>query len=208
MRSSSPMSLALLMAITMMCSALAWPSSLRQEPAQPNPTPGQNSTGPSQPSATPQASPTAGNPQPQATPSGQKAAPLPKPPVLKHKKRKPGTHSSSAHKKKPTGESTDDPTKVVVRNGGATEGSAQLTPAVSPGEAKTQRAYTASLLAETDANLKRLAGRALTPDQQSTMDQIRTYMQQSKDAEAASDTDRAQTLAYKARLLSEELLPK
>lgn len=205
MRLSIPMSLALLMAITIMCSALAWPSSSRQEPAQPNPTPGQNSTEPSQPSATP---PAAGNPQPQATPSGQKAAPLPKPPVLKHKKRKPGAHSSSAHKKKPTGESTNDPSKVVVRNGGATEGSAQLTPGVSPGEAKTKRAYTASLLAETDANLKRIAGRPLTPDQQSTMDQIRTYMQQSKDAEAASDTDRAQTLAYKARLLSEALLPK
>jgi hypothetical protein len=206
MRSSIPMALALAMALTITCSSLAWPSSRRQEAAQP--TPGQNSTVPSQSSATPQSPPAAGNPQGAATPSGQKAAPLPKPPVLKHKKRKAGAHSSSAHKKAPTGGSTDDPSKVVVRNGGATEGSAQLTPAVSPGEAKTQRAYTASLLAETDANLKRIAGRPLTPNQQSTMDQIRTYMQQSKDAGAASDTDRAQTLAYKARLLSEELLPK
>jgi hypothetical protein len=208
MRSSIPMALALAMALTITCSSLAWPSSRRQEAAQPNPTPGQNSTVPSQSSATPQSPPAAGNPQGAATPSGQKAAPLPKPPVLQHKKRKAGAHSSSAHKKKPTGGSTDDPSKVVVRNGGATEGSAQLTPAVSPGQAKTQRAYTASLLAETDANLKRIAGRQLTPDQQSTMDQIRTYMQQSKDAATAADTDRAQTLAYKARLLSEELLPK
>jgi hypothetical protein len=79
---------------------------------------------------------------------------------------------------------------------------------VSPNQAKTQRAYTASLLAETDSNLKRIAGRQLTPDQQSIADQIRTYMQQSKEAAAAADTDRAQTLAYKARLLSDELLPK
>ncbi len=205
MRSSLPMPLTQAMALTIMCSCLAWPSSLRQEAAQPNSTPGQNSTAASQPSATPQSPPAAGNPQGAVTPSGQKAAPLPKPPVLKHKRRK---AASQLLKKAPSSESAEDPFKVVVRDGGASGGSAQLTPGVSPDQAKSQRAYTASLLVETDANLKRIAGRQLTPDQQSTIDQIRTYMQQSKDAEAASDTDRAQTLAYKARLLSEELLPK
>jgi hypothetical protein len=197
-----------MLAIAIVCSAAAWPSSLKQETAQANSSSSQNSTEPSQPSTTPQGASGAGNTQPQASPSGQKATPLPKPPVLKHKKRKAAHASSAQHKEKPTHESSDDPSKVVVRNGGATEGSAQLTPAVSPDEAKTQRAYTASLLAETDANLKRIAALQLTSDQQSIVDQIRTYMQQSKDAAAAADTDRAQTLAYKARLLSDELLPK
>ena len=97
---------------------------------------------------------------------------------------------------------------MVVRNGGAKEGSAQLTPAINPAQAKSQRANTASLLAATDANLKRVAGRQLTPAQQSMVDEINTYMRQAKAAAASADTNRAQTLAYKARLLSDELARK
>jgi hypothetical protein len=96
----------------------------------------------------------------------------------------------------------------VVRNGGAKEGSAQLSPAVNPAQAQSQRANTASLLAATDANLKRVAGRQLTPAQQRMVDEINTYMQQAKVAAASADTSRAQTLAYKAHLLSDELARK
>jgi hypothetical protein len=38
--------------------------------------------------------------------------------------------------------------------------------------------------------------------------QINTYMRQARAAAASADTNRAQTLAYKARLLSDELARK
>jgi hypothetical protein len=141
------------------------------------------------------------------TTTGEKASPPPKPPFLKHRKRN-VHHRSSAHKKTPAANSNGDPSKVVVRNGGVKEGSAQLTPAVNPAQAQSQRANTASLLAATDANLKRVAGRQLTPAQQSMVDEINAYMRQAKTAAASADTNRAQTLAYKARLLSDELARK
>jgi hypothetical protein len=40
------------------------------------------------------------------------------------------------------------------------------------------------------------------------LEEIQTYMRQAKAAAASADTNRAQTLAYKARLLSDELARK
>jgi hypothetical protein len=141
----------------------------------------------------------------------EKARTAPKPPVLKHKTHKAVSKTAAAtHKthRKMAHKSATEPGKVVVRNGGAKEGSVQLTPATSPVQAQHQRASTANLLAAADANLKRVAGRQLTPAQQSMVDEIHTYMQQAKAAAASADTNRAQTLAYKARLLSDELARK
>jgi len=199
-------SLCLTIAVMLVCSAWAW-SSLRQEPAQATPA-DQTVQEQNQPTANPPAQvppPVANNPATPTTATGEKATPPAKPPVLRHRKHK-VHHSSSA--KTPAANSNGDPSKVVVRNGGAKEGSAQLTPAVNPAQAKSQRANTASLLAATDANLKRVAGRLLTPAQQRMVDEINTYMRQSRAAAASADTDRAQTLAYKAHLLSDELARK
>jgi hypothetical protein len=62
------------------------------------------------------------------------------------------------------------------------------------------------MLAATQANLKQIAGRQLTPNQQDMVNQIRQFMGQSKAAVDAGDPDRARTLAWKAQLLSEELI--
>jgi hypothetical protein len=189
---------------------LAAPLPVRQDQVPSQPQANQE-----QPTANAPAQSTTPAPAQTASPSAQmpapdlKAGPPPKPPVLKHRKRKPiAQGSSSAHKKKPAHKSTGDHGKVIVRNGGAKEGSAQLTPALSPGQAQNERASTANLLAVTDANLKRVAGRQLTPAQQGMVDEIRSYMRQAKAAAASADTNRAQTLAYKARLLSDELARK
>jgi hypothetical protein len=200
-------SLRLIIAVMLVCGTWAWSSSLRQEQA-PQATPAdQNVPEQNQPTANPpaQVPPAANNPAAPTTATGEKATPPAKPPVLRHRKHK-VRHSSSA--KTPGANSNGDPSKVVVRNGGAKEGSAQLTPAMNPAQAKSQRANTASLLAATDANLKRVAGRQLTPAQQRMVDEINTYMQQSRAAAASADTNRAQTLAYKAHLLSDELARK
>lgn len=185
--------------------AAAWCSSPRQE--QP-PSPDQQAQGQTQPTANPPAqpvSPATNHPAAPASNTGEKATPPPPPPVLKHRKRR--VHRKSAAKTS-VAHPSGDPGKVVVKNGGAKEDSAQLTPAVNPSQAKNQRANTASLLAETNANLKRVAGRQLTPEQKGMVDEINAYMQQAKAATAAADTSRAQTLAYKARLLSDELARK
>jgi iron uptake system EfeUOB component EfeO/EfeM len=74
------------------------------------------------------------------------------------------------------------------------------------GAQATQQQNTAhQMLAETEQNLKKIAGRTLTANQQYMVSQVRQFMQQSKAATAAGDLDRARTLAWKAQLLSEEL---
>jgi hypothetical protein len=95
--------------------------------------------------------------------------------------------------------------KVVVRNGGAKESSPQISPAMTNEQALHQKENTTQLLATTDVNLKQVAGRQLTPAQESTVEQIRSYLKQSKEASDSGDLARAHTLAYKAHLLSDEL---
>lgn len=139
---------------------------------------------------------------------GHKAGPTPKPPVLRHTKRKSGAKKTSSAQNKTADKTKGETGKVVVRNGGAKEGGAQLAPATSPAQAQHQRATAAQLMARTDANLKRVEGRQLTPAEQSMLDEIRSYLRQARAASDSGDTSRAQTLAYKARLLSDELARK
>jgi hypothetical protein len=96
----------------------------------------------------------------------------------------------------------------VVRNGGEKDESAQLAPAINPEMAREQRARTDQLLAQTNAKLKLVASRQLTASEASTVEEINTYLRQAKAARDAGDTNRAQTLAHKANLLSNELQPK
>jgi hypothetical protein len=98
--------------------------------------------------------------------------------------------------------------KVVVRNGGVSNDPVQLAPAMSKEQELRSRQSTEQLLASTDANLKSVAGRQLSPAQQSMLDEIHTYVRQSKGATDSGDLTRAHTLANKALLLSGELAKK
>jgi hypothetical protein len=62
------------------------------------------------------------------------------------------------------------------------------------------------MLETTDANLKKIAGRQLSSSEQDMVNQIRQFMAQSKAAVDSGDLERARTLAWKAQLLSEELV--
>jgi hypothetical protein len=53
-----------------------------------------------------------------------------------------------------------------------------------------------------------VSGKQLTPTQQSVLEQINSYIRQSKVASDSGDLSRAHTLAYKAHLLSAELARK
>ena len=92
-----------------------------------------------------------------------------------------------------------------MRNGGASDASIQLSPAGNQQQDSHDRENTNQLLAKADDNLKRVAGQQLTVTQQSTVDQIHTYMRQAKSAVDAGDLARAHTLALKAQLLSVDL---
>ena len=96
------------------------------------------------------------------------------------------------------------PSKVIVRQGGTAEPSIQL--AGGAASASQQRDTANQLLGTTEANLKKIASRQLTSDQQNMVDQIRQFMEQSKEAAGDGNLDRARTLAWKAQVLSEELV--
>jgi hypothetical protein len=145
-------------------------------------------------------------PAPSAQTQTEPAPPPAQTPALTPLPANPSEQTPKPVKKKPgTKAPLPGHRKVVVRNGGARDESAQLAPGMSKDQEISNREATSRLLATTDANLKSIADRQLTSAQQSQLDQIRTYVKQSKQASDAGDLARAQTLANKARLLSDEL---
>jgi hypothetical protein len=149
--------------------------------------------------AQPQAEPAPSAPQTPAPASAEGQTPTPPP------ANPPSTTPKPAEKKNPAAKAAVPGHKVVVRNGGAKDQSAQLAPGMSKEQELQSRQTTTRLLAITDANVKSIAGRQLTAAQQSLLDQIHTYMKQSKQASDLGDLARAHTLADKAHLLSDEL---
>jgi hypothetical protein len=95
------------------------------------------------------------------------------------------------------------PSKVIVRQGGTSEPSVQL--AGGP-QSSHQRDTANQMLGTTEANLKKIAGRQLSSNERDMVNQTRQFMAQSKAAVDAGDLERARTLAWKAQLLSEELV--
>lgn len=98
------------------------------------------------------------------------------------------------------------PPKIIVRQGGTTEPSIQLAGGPSVDAAAQKRDAITQLLGTTDQNLKKASERQLTSVQQDTVTQTRQFMEQSKQAMADGDLDRARTLAWKAEVLSEDLV--
>ena len=98
------------------------------------------------------------------------------------------------------------PPKTIVRQGGTAEPSIQLAGGDGGIQEARQRDTANQMLGATEQNLKKIAGLQLSQDQQGIVTQVRQFMEQSKNAAAAGDLERARTLAWKAQLLSEELI--
>jgi len=98
------------------------------------------------------------------------------------------------------------PAKVIVRQGGTTEPSIQLAGGTAGDKTSHQLDTANQMLEVSKANLKKIAGRQLSSNQQDMVNQIHQFMNQSKTAVDAGDVERARTLAWKAQLLSEELV--
>jgi hypothetical protein len=193
-------------------STSAGPANVISQDAQPQENP---------PSATdPQSSSPAVAQDPQKA-SEQATAPRPKPtaPPCPAKVPPDSTEKANCAPKKTTGATTKkthrapkadnptgtEPTKTVIKNGGTTEPAVDLSPTVSEQQAKRESSETNKQLEAADANLKKIAGRELSPSQQDTVKQIKNYMEQAKAAAADEDVQRAYNLAVKANLLSAEL---
>jgi hypothetical protein len=116
------------------------------------------------------------------------------------------TGGESKGEKGKTSQPGDGPTKVVVRHGSTADPKIQLSPSLTQKQAAQQRQNIDQLVANTNANLKSIVGRQLSPNQQEMVNQIRKYLEQAKSATDTGDLLRAHNLAFKARLLSEELL--
>lgn len=119
--------------------------------------------------------------------------------------------SSAANAAQPTSEPSTapkpcPPKKTIVSHGGASEPSIQLAGGPASDQAARQRDVVNQLLGVTERNLKEMAGKPLSSGQQDTVSQIRQFMDQSKSAATTGDLDRARTLAWKAELLSEDLM--
>jgi hypothetical protein len=110
------------------------------------------------------------------------------------------------HRKRKAPPPDGAPRKIVVREGGASEPAAQIVPGMSPAEATRQRQNAERLLGSTGDQLKQLASRPLDGQRQETVDQIRNYMDGSRSALKEGDVQRANTLAEKAHLLTEDLI--
>jgi hypothetical protein len=99
-----------------------------------------------------------------------------------------------------------DPRKVVVPEGGAREPPAQIAPGLTQEEAARERRDAEQWLTSADGQLKMLSGRALGAQQEETVGQVRNYMVGARSALKEGDMRRANTLALKAHLLSEDLV--
>jgi hypothetical protein len=140
---------------------------------------------------------------PDTTPQGT-------PPAVKKRPRKPAAKKKTRTPKKSTTAPLDEdaPPKRVIHNGSTTEPSVQITPSLPQQQADTQQQKTNSLLNTTEENLRSISGNQLTDSQEEMVKQIRMFVEQAKTAQSAGDLERANNLATKAQLLSEELVKK
>jgi outer membrane biosynthesis protein TonB len=136
----------------------------------------------------PTTTPEPNRPQPENVPAAENKPPVKKHPHVKRPQQPPATAQAQ-------------PQPEARRPAEDT----QLTATSNPQEALHQQLNTTQLLDATENNLKTLT-RSLSTDEQAMMQHIRSYMQQSRTALDEKDFERAYNLAYKARLLSDELI--
>jgi hypothetical protein len=98
------------------------------------------------------------------------------------------------------------PKKIIVRQGGTTEPSIELAGAASDDQAARERDAVEQMVAVTENNLKNISGQTMSSSRKDQVNQIRQYLTESKGAVADGDLDRARTLAWKAQMLSEDLV--
>jgi hypothetical protein len=107
----------------------------------------------------------------------------------------------------PPGNITTPSGKVIVPEGSTPEPTGQISTTMPATKENETKLNTERSLQTTEKDLKAIS---FTPsmDQKTMMEQIRTYISQSRSANTEGDVLRASNLAQKARLLCDELLKK
>lgn len=82
----------------------------------------------------------------------------------------------------------------------------QISPQLSPGDQAAYERVTNEDISVAERNLQSAGGRQLSAAQQDLAEKIRSFLSQSRDASKSGDWARAQNLAQKARVLSNELV--
>ncbi len=137
-------------------------------------------------------------PQPPTTTTQKPAtASIPKPKPRKHHVAKKPVQPAPAPEKP----------KTTVKEGGETAPTGQLSAGIPQDEATRQRQSAAQLRQNTENNLRSIT-RELSSDEQSMVQQIRTYLAQSRTADNDGDIERSYNLALKAHLLSQGLIKR
>lgn len=116
---------------------------------------------------------------------------------------KPGTTEEARNA--PPNPTTPTPPRVVISEGASSHGNAQAANGTPQDSGANYQATTQQLLDGAENNLRNLK-RQLSDNEQSMVSQIRDYIAQSKKATSEGDDVRAHNLAFKARLLSDELV--
>jgi hypothetical protein len=180
-----------------------------QAPTVETPQPETTTTQPNEPSATAPATSTPSSSAP-AEPSAPATAdtttkPKPKPRKPKnHTKPATGTTAGAPPANAPNGTQSQT-SKVVVPQGG--EAPTGQISAAGPDDDTRSRQTIEQLLQSTDTNLRSIS-RQLNDNERAMVEQIRTYMAQARTASTDGDLTRANNLALKAHLLSDELVKR
>lgn len=82
----------------------------------------------------------------------------------------------------------------------------QISPQISPGDQASYEHKTNDDISVTEKNLEQAKNKPLSAGQQDLAEKIRSFVAQSREASKTGDWARAQNLAQKARLLSDELV--
>ncbi len=182
------------------------PPPLPPQSQAPTITPEEKPPAPATPAATtPGAEPN--RPQPEPTAPTETVA-APKPAAPKPKPRKPVAKKTvPAEPEKPAGSSLAEQPRSGTAEAGTQPASSGQIASLPHDEVLHQKMNTAQLLEATESNLKVLT-RSLTADEQSAVQHIRSFIQQSRDATKEGDVERAYNLAVKAHLLSDGLLKR
>lgn len=121
---------------------------------------------------------------------------------------KPKVKTKGAIAKKSVPKAPQTPPRAVVPEGSNPQAQGQLTAQLSRQEALHDQLNTTQLLQATENNLGVLSKRQLSDADQAVVQHIRSYVQQSREATQEGDVERAYNLAFKAHLLSDELVKK
>jgi outer membrane biosynthesis protein TonB len=156
-------------------------------------------TTPTKPKSKPRVAKNNSKHPPSANTSATGAAPAPSKPAA-------GQPTTTASTSTPPAANQSQGAKIVVQQAGEAPPSGQISAAGEDADTRSRQSIE-QLLQSTDTNLRSIS-RSLNDNERAMIEQIRNYMAQARTASTDGDLTRANNLALKAHLLSDELVKR